>query len=62
MRKIGEKCNDVQSHKCAEFKTCIFYSLRMALNFPEMTLLYNLESMLEYGQITAHEHNKSKQT
>ena len=43
VRKIGEKCNDVEvqslCHKCAELQTCIFYSFKMALNFPEMTLL-----------------------
>ena len=43
MRKIGGKCNDVEvqslCHKCAELQTCIFYSYKMALNFPEITLL-----------------------
>ena len=43
MRKIGEKCNDVEvqslCHKGAELQTCIFYSFEMAINFPEITLL-----------------------
>ena len=43
LRKLGKTCDDIKvqslCHKCAELQTYIFYGFKMALNFPEMTLL-----------------------